>query len=80
MNKDTLTRGEAHDLITECACNVEPLRDLYQHWIGHRAEGLKTADDIESVLREYVDEAAFNGDDERSNGPKDSDATDLVAP
>lgn len=78
MNAVTLTREQAHDLIDDCE-NRDALRALSVHWIGHDQDGL-SAEELLSLLHEYVDAAAFNGDDERSNGPKDDDPTDLTAP
>ena len=81
---DELTRGEAHDLVDEAlaaseADAGEAIKALCIHWIGH-AEFDGTIEETADVLHEYVDDAAFNGDDERNTGPKDSDPTGLTAP
>lgn len=71
---NTLTRGEALDLIDRAAMALA-LPALATEWIGHPQEGC-TPEEIEALLREYVAEAALT-DDVRSNGPKDSDDTGI---
>jgi hypothetical protein len=86
MSRDTLTRAQAVDVVADCATNgLQALLDLQQHWIGHRdyvAEPTEaeTIAELSGILCEYVDEHAWQGDDTRSNGPKDSDDTGLTAP
>lgn len=85
MAAETLTRGEAHDVIERALCLTEQgaldyLRRLQKHWIGHdEVHAEDTAETLAEFLHGYVDECAFNGDDERSNGPKPGDDTGLVA-
>lgn len=74
----TLTRGEALDAIDNAQSArlpLEELRDLSQLWVGHRQDGL-SADEIAELLREYVAECCTS-DEERSNGPQDSDDTGI---
>lgn len=73
----TLTRAEAIDLIRD-EFEAGSVRRLSVHWIGHDQEGL-TDDEVADLLIEYVD-AVATGDDQRSNGPKDTDDTGLTAP
>jgi hypothetical protein len=75
---DTLTRAEAHALISEAAGDAVALRALAVLWDipGHWNDHAQWSDD---TLRDFVDSVA-SGDDARSNGPKDSDDTGLVAP
>ena len=87
MSRATLTRGAAHGIVEGCA-TLSAALDLQEHWIGHRdylSAGMPDCEAadlsvIKCTLREYVDECAFNGDHERSNGPKDSDDTGLTEP
>lgn len=83
-----LTRGEAHQLVDDCftddgerSKSPAALRELAAHWeiAGHWNENV-TPEEWYTILHEFVDESAFNGDAERANGPKDSDPTELVAP
>jgi len=84
--EDTLTRGQAHQLVSDALVEVvtgggdmKPLLDLQEHWIGHRdLVGDEKAEDVADLLHGFVDEVAFNGDSQRSNGPQDSDPTDLT--
>lgn len=78
----TLTRQQAHDLITERHHGGDDplvcLLDLQQHWIGHRDhEPIDGAAAIAEFLHEYVDERAAELDDRT---PRHNDTTDLTAP
>lgn len=76
----TLTRDEAHDVVSMAAGGgLADLQRLSVEWIGHDNEGC-TAEELEELLNGFADECAFNGDEERSNGPRGSDDTDLVNP
>lgn len=96
MSPGCLTREQAHDLVDAAmeaptgAARLEAVLSLQEHWIGHRdfcASGFEDDDGrateataVAEMLHEYVDESAFAGDDERSNGPNASDDTGLSAP
>jgi len=86
----TLTRAQAHQLVDEAHriagrgslmdASAVCLMDLHEHWIGHRdVTENDTANSIAEALHDYVDECC-NGDDVRSNGPHESDPTDLTEP
>ncbi len=79
MRTPDLTRGEALDLIDDSGEALLDLQALSVHWLGHDNADLD-AEELADMLREYVNECAFNGDDERSHGPKDRDRTGLTAP
>jgi hypothetical protein len=76
----TLTRGEALDAIDAALSARLPkdeVLDLQGLWIGHRQHLHEdTAETLAERLREYV-AACCTSDDERSNGPSDSDDTGI---
>lgn len=79
MSSVGLTRDEALNLIDEAGGDISELRALSIHWIGHDNAALD-AEELAEVLADFVHECAFNGDDERSHGPKAGDSTGLTAP
>jgi hypothetical protein len=83
MEHLTLTRGEALDMIADAANGDRPfdaLSALAHLWIGHNEHGFTLSDDYAEFLRDYVQECCNSmADDERSNGPKDSDDTGISA-
>lgn len=81
MNESaTLTRAEALEMIDarrppqsqSFAC----LTELHRQWIGHTDHGCINADGLADLLEDYVRLCATS-DDERSDGPKDSDDTGI---
>lgn len=77
MSGDTLTRGEALDLVG-AAEQLGALGMLAAHWDipGHWNEN---AEWDWSDFDSFIDEHCQNGEDVRSYGPSDSDPTDLTA-
>lgn len=76
----TLTREQAIALIEQCGGDPVLLRAIAAHWdiAGHWNQLVPSEQWIE-VLNEHIDCVA-SGDDQRSNGPKDSDDTGLTIP
>jgi hypothetical protein len=71
---ETMTREEAHEAVDAAAqmgalSHLVAAWDLAGSWNGHAEWDAET-------LHDHIDYCA-SGDDQRSNGPKDSDATGL---
>ena len=82
MSTNTLTLGEAWDLLDACD-GLRDYQDLADHWIGHHdtnsVEGSEM-DDIVDLLTEYIRACALC-DDSRSNGSLEMSVnTGLTAP
>jgi hypothetical protein len=78
IQPEYLTRAQADGLIADAADDVETLRAISTHWIGHANEDI-SADDLAALLFEYVEDST-DGDEVRSYGPHDDDLTNLTAP
>lgn len=75
-----LTRGQALDLIDGAEdCGIDSLQYLSHQWIGHPNADLN-AEDLHTLLREYVEARCVDGDEIRARGPSYSDMTDLEDP
>lgn len=76
MASDTLTRGDAQNMVDIRRGDMTSLTELLVEWTGNdSAADDKSPAELADFLHEYVSEMCMDvdGDSIRSNGPKDSD-------